>query len=312
MTKKILFFFLIYVLSLGAISAQNQKYFSKISHYTVENGLADNDVRVIIQDHKGFMWFGTRNGGVSKFDGKGWQTISKKDGLIANGILSIIQTDPKIFWLGGGGGVQKMTGKTIIPYPIKEKMGLTGRVVFSIHRDANKNLWFGTNAGAISFDGKSWKKFTMEEGLRGRVVHDIHTDKSGNTWFATRRGGLNKLRNNKWEVYLKGINCRNIFEDSENNLWIGTSQNGVIKYDGKNWTTYQKGNTLLPGTQGKDGTIWFATEGAGLVKFDGKNWTTYTTDDGLISNVVYAVIEDKKRNLWIGTDRGAMKLKRNK
>lgn len=37
-------------------------------HYGVENGLSNNNVLCILQDKKGFMWFGTRDG-LNRFDG---------------------------------------------------------------------------------------------------------------------------------------------------------------------------------------------------------------------------------------------------
>ncbi len=41
----------------------------KFSHLTVEDGLPSNNVAAILQDSQGFMWIGTNDGGLSKFDG---------------------------------------------------------------------------------------------------------------------------------------------------------------------------------------------------------------------------------------------------
>lgn len=291
--------------------SQKSKNLSIISSFTTENGLPDNDVRAIFQDKKDYLWFGTRNGGVSRFKGTTWKNYSEKSGLLSNGIISISQTSKNI-WFGGGGGAQTFHGrKPWAKYKIQEQMGLAGRVVFSISSDSKDNVWFGTNAGASVFDGKKWKTYTIKEGLAHNVIHDIYADKSGNVWFATRKGGLNKLTNGKWEVYLKDKNCRKLFADKKGNLWVGTSQNGTIKFDGKTWKTFQAGQTLLPQTEDSKGNIWFATEGSGLVKFDGKTWEKYTTKEGLISDTVFSILEDNQSNLWVGTDKGVMKIKQN-
>jgi len=54
------------------------------------------------------------------------------------------------------------------------------------------------------------------------------------------------------------------------------------------------------------GNIWFGTEG-GVFKYNGTSFTHFTENEGLISNNVRCVIEDKNGNLWFGTDKGVSK-----
>ena len=49
---------------------------------------------------------------------------------------------------------------------------------------------------------------------------------------------------------------------------------------------------------------WIGTLGAGLARFDGRRFRTLTTRDGLVSNTVLALAEDRSGDVWIGTDRG--------
>jgi ligand-binding sensor domain-containing protein len=49
----------------STIVAQNEFSFD---HFTVRDGLPDNAVTCIMQDSRGFMWFGTYKG-ISRFDG---------------------------------------------------------------------------------------------------------------------------------------------------------------------------------------------------------------------------------------------------
>ena len=57
----------------------------QIKHYSVNDGMSQGIVQTIIQDKKGFLWFGTWNG-LNKFDGytfKNYKT-SYKDAYILN------------------------------------------------------------------------------------------------------------------------------------------------------------------------------------------------------------------------------------
>lgn len=58
--------------------------------------------------------------------------------------------------------------------------------------------------------------------------------------------------------------------------------------------------------QAKDGNLWFATIGAGVYRYDGISgkFTNFTMKDGLLSNNVSSLIEDRAGNLWIGTESG--------
>lgn len=56
--------------------------------------------------------------------------------------------------------------------------------------------------------------------------------------------------------------------------------------------------------QDKAGNLWFGTTANGLYKYDGKSFTQYLVADGLNSNSVYTLFEDKDGKFWIGTEVG--------
>lgn len=56
--------------------------------------------------------------------------------------------------------------------------------------------------------------------------------------------------------------------------------------------------------QDKTGNLWFGTTENGLYKYDGKSFTQYLVADGLNSNNVYTLFEDKDGKFWIGTEVG--------
>jgi hypothetical protein len=46
--------------------------------------------------------------------------------------------------------------------------------------------------------------------------------------------------------------------------------------------------------------MWFGTEG-GVSRYDGTNWKSFTREDGLVDDLVRAILEDREGNLWFGT-----------
>lgn len=58
------------------------------------------------------------------------------------------------------------------------------------------------------------------------------------------------------------------------------------------------------GIQDKDGNIWFGSYGEGVFKYDGKLFTNYTMKEGLNSNTIYSIVEDKEGQIWVGTNKG--------
>jgi ligand-binding sensor domain-containing protein len=58
------------------------------------------------------------------------------------------------------------------------------------------------------------------------------------------------------------------------------------------------------GLQDRAGTLWFGTTGEGVYAYDGKGFTQYTVRDGLNSNTVWSILEDKQGRIWFGTDSG--------
>ncbi len=58
------------------------------------------------------------------------------------------------------------------------------------------------------------------------------------------------------------------------------------------------------GIQDKSGILWFGSNGEGLYRFDGKEFIQFTTKEGLSSNYVWSIYEDRVGRIWIGTTEG--------
>ena len=89
---------------LSLITLQAQDYSFKY-YFTIINGhdgLSQTDIKAILQDSEGFMWFGTRNK-LNRFDGNSIQVFDCYDSVANkrnNNISSLYEDKNKHLWIG--------------------------------------------------------------------------------------------------------------------------------------------------------------------------------------------------------------------
>ena len=91
------------VLLFAKLSVFSQTY--DFHNFNVEDGLAQSQVLSMCQDKYGNIWFGTNNGGVSKYDGNKFVNYTENDSLVNNVVFSICETKNGNILFGTNGGL---------------------------------------------------------------------------------------------------------------------------------------------------------------------------------------------------------------
>jgi ligand-binding sensor domain-containing protein len=104
-----------------------------------------NYVFAIHIDPQDAVWAGTWGGGVSKFDGKQWTSMSTKEGLPGNIVYSIVQHKDGAYWFGTNRGVSRWDGKKFQNFGRKE--GLLEENVYAMAIAPTGEVWVGTRKG---------------------------------------------------------------------------------------------------------------------------------------------------------------------
>jgi len=297
--------FLLYSnLFLNLYAQINDIRFERIS---LEQGLSQGTIWAIIQDSKGFMWFGTADG-LNKYDGYSF-TIYNHDprdstSISNNTIIAICEDKSGTLWIGtAGGGLNRFDRETekFTHYrnDPSNPNSLSDDQVISIHEDKNGTLWIGTeNRGLNRFDRET-EKFTHYQhdpsnpkSLSSDHIFRIFEDKSSVLWIGTNEG-LNKFDKecNIFIPFKHDPNIQNsltnnwinaIYEDKSGALWIGTS-------DGLN-------KLILSEIKEYDmARLKFVH-----YKHDPMN------PNSLSDSRIRSIYEDKSGNLWIGTAGGGL------
>ena len=98
-----LFFYLCILTALPSYAQNAVHYYFKTMD--IRNGLSQNTVYQILQDRKGFMWFGTKDG-LNRYDGLSYRVYKKENsGLGKNFITALYEDHEGNIWIGTDGGV---------------------------------------------------------------------------------------------------------------------------------------------------------------------------------------------------------------
>ena len=183
--------------------------------------------------------------------------------------------------------------------------GLPQEDIFSIFQDAKGYMWFGTNSGAVRYNGREMKVFNEDQGLPGNSVRDIQQDSSGTMYFATTSGVAKFRGDTTTGILWKGISFNKIYIDSKDNRWcMGDDGVYLESLDGN--TRYINAEyTLLPGViyniteDPVTRNILMATIG-GVYMFDpDKEQVTRLSDTDC-----YSIYIDVNDSIWISTKEG--------
>ena len=108
-------------------------------NYNVDEGLAQSQVRDIIQDQRGFLWIGTKGAGISQFDGLRFRNSNRYDGLFTNEITDLLEDSKGNIWISHPGGVTLYDGFDF--QMIGPRQGLIISRLSRLAEDDDGNIW---------------------------------------------------------------------------------------------------------------------------------------------------------------------------
>lgn len=217
------------------------------------------------------------------------------------------------------------------------EQGLSNTAVWSVLRDSQGFMWFGTLDGLARYDGYKLQFFTSSladpTSLSENKIRTLYEDRAGNLWIGTWSGGLNRF-DRKTETFTRYLNAPEksdslsnnsafaIYEDKAGALWIGTRGGGLNRFEAATGGfSHYRHAPEQPASLGNDNIfailpdddsgLWLATDG-GLDHFDPATGTfrhyRHNADDpaSLSSDAARVLYEDKSGSLWVGTLGGGL------
>ena len=273
----------------------------QFDHFQTKNGLSQSNVLCILQDSRGFMWFGTREG-LNRYDGYTF-TVYKNDPenkntISSNYISAITESHDGNLWIGtGGGGLCRYNISknqfTTYKSDVKNKNSLSSNYISSVAEDKDGNIWAGTEDAGLNILSVNTSRVIRYRNdkynptsLSDDFITSIVGDSQHNIWVGTLHGGLN-LFNSTTRAFTRFLHdekdgaslsynyVRDMFEDSRHQLWIATLGGGISILDKASGTFTH-------------------------IRSDAHN------PNSLSNDYVYTFNEDASHNIWIGTENGGL------
>lgn len=277
----------------------------------LKDGLPQSQVITLAQDHDGYLWVGTW-GGLARFNGSEFKSFSLEDGLRSTRIHELLVDRAGTLWIATAGGtaVWKNHRLVILQDPAVDNVRCR-----TLAEDARGRIWVGTDNGvAVGREGR-FEVMHPGGGSSGPVVYDLLPDPEG--VVAVAGNGLWRFPPEGPPQAMPGPPGIDLAEyrvaaATSDGLWLGTNTKGVFLRDHTGWHPLDAGRTagrsIYRMSVEPSGTLYICSNDAGLLlKAAGKQtFEHWTTDNGLPSNVVDTVLEDREGSLWVGTDIGGL------
>jgi len=325
----VILFFLIFTGNIFADDsiADNQNSNDNFFHefvarnWNASDGLTGNTITDLLQDTKGYIYFGTYEGLV-RFDGVKFVTINHNYDSKYNFVSArvIFQDSLSNVWIGSNDEGIICIGKDGSVNTFRMENGLPNNSVRSISEDADGNVWVGTASG-VAYITKT-QEIKYPEGLdeyddENLLVQKLYCDTAGRIWLCgSLPGSIYCYSGGRFNRYtgIKKIEnpvVRTVTQDSKGSFWFGVSPHYAVCIDGTGETVLDIGHGKQPGTvvnsiiQDSHSNIWFGLDSGVAVYHDGL-LSFYDKSNGLCDNNANKIIEDREGNIWIATDRGGV------
>lgn len=315
------------------VKAEDNSIDFRFAHITNNEGISQQHITSMMQDDKGLMWIGTKNG-LCVYNGyeikRYFNNKKNANSLNHNFVRSVFQDSQKRIWIGTEKGVC-----SYLPHfdafqrydaPLTPTTAFAQNKRGEIFCISDYNSLYRFNEETNAFDRIN----AVGDSI---LIYSIVTDDKDRLWLGTDRGlkvydhkflhitEYTALNDSKITADVADV-VNVVYIDKQKNIWVGKNGNGIVRINAKTneITRWNKKNGLSDGMirtieQDALGRMWFGTEKGVFVFFpDGRIHNIrqdYTNNQGLNDNAVYSIVRDRDDNIWIGTYFGGINIFKN-
>jgi len=304
-------------------------------------------VRTLLEDEDGALWIGTIGEGLIRWREGRFSKLSAGTMLPSKTILGSFSGIEHDIWIGAQAGLVRLNktavSTVVLPDFADADFGtissdangalwvssshlfrLTGRRAQMLHfsgplanvrirnvfRDSTGTLWFGTEGkGAFRWVNGAPRAVPLIQ----PYIRAFAEDRQGSVWIGTD-GGYCRWRPSQVRCFAPHESVRALHVDRRGDVWVGMDR-GLARMrnggdaadapiprlrDEKVWAIHEDAS----------GALWFGTRSSGLFRWKAGQLTSYSTAQGLASNSIYQILEDRHGAFWLSGPNGISSIAR--
>ena len=284
---------------------------------------APSDIRALAQTADGTLWIGAGTG-LIRFDGVRFVLYPGigEPPLPSTNISTLLAAPDGSLWIGFLlGGVSVLKAGHVTSYD--ERDGFPNGSVDQFALDLDGSIWAATRDGLAHFTGQRWMKVGDESQLG--IPYGVLVDRTGTLWVASAAGlyarvaGETRFRSIAKLGFIPGRVV--LAATPDGTIWAAPDRR-LIRIDSP--TDPQSGGFVtIRGVSGGPlrfddaGYLWASDMDANdllrvpvreLTRTDQREVVvhpeTFTHAEGLSAGAVFDVLQDRERNIWVGTSTG--------
>ena len=287
--------------------------------WTVRDGFSLGNVYAMAQTPDGYLWLGGEFG-LFRFDGirrSAWEPPAGQ--RLPSQPYSLLVTRNGTLWIGTFAGLVSWNGSKLTRYP---EVG--AHFVTSLLEDHEGTVWAGILGGApgtptgrlCAIRGDRAQCFD-ENGAFGSFVWGLCEDSSGTLWAGAESGVWRWKPGLPRHYAAPGMRISDLSKADDGHVIIAVNGAGLKRVIGDRVQSYPirdaihsdqtlrdhdlNSNKLL---RDRDGGLWIGTVERGLIHVHQGRSEVFTKSEGLSSDVVLSLFEDREGNVWVATTGG--------
>jgi signal transduction histidine kinase/ligand-binding sensor domain-containing protein len=250
--------------------------------FTIDQGLSQGTAVTMLQDKRGFLWFGTQDG-LNRYDGYVFKSYKNSPldrfSLSNSHILALTQDHGGNLWVATNGGglnvynakLDRFTAFQITPAnATAPRSRPPSNIITALATASGNKLWVGTDRGLCTFEPPQ----SLTQSLSQSPTQSSRSTDTNATFHHITKQSTNGG--------LPDDNITALLVDKTGTLWVGTV-NGLASWDGTAWRNWH-------------------TQNSQSTQINNKSTPT------LPSKNITALYESPSGAIWVGTNAGLVKM----